>query len=99
MWGKKTPKMAQNEPRHQISDEHIDKLRLSNLTSGNKARIVEIGGSEKFRVRLMEMGILVNDSIEMDKLAPLQDPIEFIVKGYHLSLRRKDAEKIVVEKI
>ena len=91
--------MTQNEPRHRISDEHIDKLRLSNLTSGNKARIVEVGGSEKFRIRLMEMGILVNDILEMDKLAPLQDPIEFIVKGYHLSLRRKDAEKIVVEEI
>lgn len=99
MWGKKTQKMTQNEPRHRISDEHIDKLRLSNLTSGNKARIVEVGGSEKFRIRLMEMGILVNDILEMDKLAPLQDPIEFIVKGYHLSLRRKDAEKIVVEEI
>ncbi|MBC8174404.1 MAG: ferrous iron transport protein A [Candidatus Marinimicrobia bacterium] len=84
-------------PRHRISDKNLDKSRLCDLKPGEKARVVEIGGIERFRIRLMEMGILVNDTVELDKFAPLQDPMELIVKGYHLSLRRKDAAKICVD--
>ncbi len=93
MWGKK----KDHRLKRQLSETNQNKQRLSQLDSGDKARIVEIGGSEQFRIRLIEMGVLVNDIVEMDKLAPLQDPIEFIVKGYHLSLRRKDADKIAIE--
>lgn len=94
MWGKN--KERNNTP-YGITPSNQGKLRLSQLLSGEKAKIIEIGGSEQFRVRLMEMGLLINDVVEMEKLAPLQDPIEFIIKGYHLTLRRKDAEKIAVE--
>lgn len=83
-------------PRHQLTQAG---LRLSDLKPGEKARILEIGGSEQFRIRLMEMGLLINDTVEVDKYAPLMDPMELIVKGYHLSLRRMDAEKIAVELI
>ena len=61
--------------------------------------MLEIGGSEQFRIRLMEMGLLVGDLVEVDKYAPLQDPMEIIIKGYHLSLRVEDAAKISVERI
>jgi len=74
-------------------------LRLSDLRPGEKGRIVEVGGSETFRLRLIEMGITKNSEISVDKYAPLRDPMELIVKGYHLSLRGKDAEKIAVERI
>ena len=47
----------------------------------------------------MEMGLLVGDLVEVDKYAPLQDPMEIILKGYHLSLRVEDAAKISVERI
>lgn len=75
------------------------RLKLSDLQSGEKGRVLEIGGGESFRIRLMEMGLLVHDIIEMEKFAPLRDPMELIVKGYHLSLRRMDAEKIIVERV
>ncbi len=88
MWGK--GKQNRTEINNQSS-------KLSDLKSGDKAKIIEIGGSEQFRIRLMEMGLLIDDVVKMEKLAPLQDPIEFIIKGYHLTLRRKDAEKIAVE--
>jgi len=74
-----------------------DGIRLSDLKPGEKARILEIGGSEHFRIRLMEMGLLIKDVVEVDKYAPLLDPMELIVKGYHLSLRRMDADKIIVD--
>lgn len=85
---------ADHQARHRL---RADGLRLSDLHPGEYGRILEMGGSEHFRIRLMEMGILINDSVEVDKFAPLQDPMELIVKGYHLSLRRMDAEKIRVE--
>jgi Fe2+ transport system protein FeoA len=83
-------------PRHRLEQEG---LRLSDLQPGEYGRILEIGGSEQFRIRLMEMGLLLKDTVEVDKFAPLQDPMELIVKGYHLSLRLMDAEKIRVERV
>ncbi len=85
-------------PRHRISDENLEGLRLSDLGPGERGRVLEIGGSESFRVRLMEMGLTLEEIVEVDKYAPLQDPMELIVRRYHLSLRRKDAQKIVVER-
>ncbi|MBC8402398.1 MAG: ferrous iron transport protein A [Candidatus Marinimicrobia bacterium] len=85
--------------RHRIGDHHAEKPRLCDLQSGEQARVLEIGGSEQFRIRLMEMGLLVGDLVEVDKYAPLQDPMEIIIKGYHLSLRVEDAAKISVERI
>ena len=86
-------------PRHQLPLSESEDLRLSDLRPGEKGLIVEIGGSENFRLRLIEMGITKNSEISVDKYAPLRDPMELIVKGYHLSLRGKDAEKIAVERI
>ncbi len=76
-----------------------DKPRLCDIRAGDKARVLEIGGSEQFRIRLMELGLLVGDLVEVDKYAPLEDPLEIIVKGYHLSLRVEDAAKIKMELI
>ena len=83
-----------HEHRHGLPE---GATRLSDLLPGQHGRVMQIGGSEHFRIRLMEMGLLVNDTVEVDKYAPLQDPMELIVKGYHLSLRRMDADKIMVE--
>ena len=47
----------------------------------------------------MEMGLTKGEIIEVDKYAPLQDPMELIIRSYHLSLRREDAEKIAVENL
>jgi Fe2+ transport system protein FeoA len=85
--------------RHQLSPEHSDGLRLSDLKPGEKGLIIEIGGSEYFRERLIEMGMTKGAEVCVDKYAPLRDPMELIVKGYHLSLRGMDAEKIAVERI
>jgi ferrous iron transport protein A len=45
----------------------------------------------------MEMGLVRGETILVERLAPLGDPIEFFVKGYHVSLRREDAQHILVE--
>jgi len=86
------------KPRHKLSEENKDGLRLSDLKPGEKGRVLEIGGSEQFRLRLIEMGLTRDTEVCVDKYAPLLDPLELIVKGYHLSLRGIDAQKISVER-
>ena len=88
-----------NKPRHQLETHSEDDLRLSDLRPGEKGRIIEVGGSENFRHRLIEMGLTTDTEICVDKYAPLRDPLELIVRGYHLSLRGIDAQKIAVERI
>lgn len=85
--------------RHKLHIVDENDLRLSDLRPGERGRIMEIGGSENFRLRLIEMGITRGSEVSVDKYAPLRDPMELIVKGYHLSLRGIDAEKITVERI
>jgi Fe2+ transport system protein FeoA len=45
------------------------------------------------------MGLLPGESIQVERVAPLGDPVEFVVKGYHLSLRKADAALILVETV
>ena len=70
---------------------------LTSLTAGSKARVVRLDLPPADRPRLMEMGLLVGTPVELVRFAPLGDPLELKVRGYHLSLRRHEAEHILVE--
>jgi ferrous iron transport protein A len=70
---------------------------LSKLAPGDRARIVAVGAIGPMKRRLMEMGILPGEEVEVKKVAPLGDPIEVRVKSYSLSLRKSEAEGITVE--
>ena len=70
--------------------------KLNELRTGERGIIERITGKGKFRQRLMEMGFVPGAEIVVEKYAPLKDPIEYILKGYHVSLRHTEAEKIVV---
>lgn len=69
---------------------------LTDLTAGTKSRVVAIDLPPTDRPRLMEMGLLVGTPVELIRFAPLGDPVEIKVRGYHLSLRRSEAEHILV---
>ncbi|HMQ56825.1 MAG TPA: FeoA family protein [Anaerolineae bacterium] len=69
---------------------------LSQLTPGQSGTIVRVGGHAAARRRLLEMGLVRGETIRVERVAPLGDPIEFQIKGYHLSLRRQDAAKIEI---
>ncbi len=71
-------------------------VRLSQLTEGQKATIVRVTGGGAFRRRLMEMGFLKGTEITVEKYAPLQDPMELVLKGYHVSLRVCEAAQVFV---
>ena len=70
---------------------------LSELKRGEKGRIVKIGGTGSIRRRLLDMGMVSGSDVEMERVAPLGDPIEIKVKGYNLSLRKQEAASIQVE--
>lgn len=69
---------------------------LDTLLAGDHARIVEIGGDDAIAVRLMEMGLIEGEEVEHLGAAPLGDPLEFLVRGYRLSLRGAEARRVVI---
>ena len=72
-------------------------MLLSEVKEGQTATINRIGGTGVLRRRLHEMGILKGTEVVVEKYAPLKDPLELIVKGYHVSLRVEEAAQITVE--
>ena len=71
-------------------------LPLSSLAPGTAAKVTEIKVASASRPRLMEMGLLVGTPVELIRFAPLGDPVEIKVRGYHLTLRRHEADQILV---
>ena len=74
-------------------------MNLSDIKIGDSCKILKIGSLGPLKRRLMDMGVLVGETIKVEKLAPMGDPIEITVKSYKLSLRKSEAEKINVELI
>jgi ferrous iron transport protein A len=70
---------------------------LTSLALGSAATVREIKVPPQGRGRLLEMGLLVGTAVQLVRFAPLGDPVEIKVRGYHLTLRRQDAEQIFVE--
>ena len=71
-------------------------LPLSSLAPGTSAKVAAINVASSSRPRLMEMGLLVGTPIELVRFAPMGDPVEIKVRGYHLTLRRHEADLILV---
>jgi ferrous iron transport protein A len=72
-------------------------MNLAMLKPGETGKITRIGAIGALKRRLMDMGVLAGEAVTLQKIAPLGDPIEIIVKGYRLSLRKQEAEGISVE--
>jgi len=72
-------------------------MTLKDLSVGKSGRVISVGGEKVLRRRLLEMGITPRTLITVKKTAPMGDPIELLLRGYVLSLRLEDAEKIEVE--
>jgi ferrous iron transport protein A len=72
-------------------------MNLAELKPGEQGKITQIGAIGPMKRRLMDMGVLVGEMVKVEKIAPLGDPIEIIVKNYRLSLRKREAAGITVE--
>lgn len=70
---------------------------LRNVNVGGRARVVKLHGEGAVRRRIMDMGVTKGADIYIRKVAPLGDPIQIMVRGYELSVRKSDAEMIEVQ--
>jgi Fe2+ transport system protein FeoA len=72
-------------------------VSLDRLGRGQSGRVLRVGGRPATRPRLLELGVVRGETILLQRAAPLGDPLEFVIKGYHLSLRKREAATILVE--
>ena len=70
---------------------------LKSLKPGESGTIIMLKGKGPIKRRLMDMGIVRGSEVVVEKIAPLGDPIEIKVKGYSLTLRKEDAENILLD--
>lgn len=70
---------------------------LTSVALGTTATVAEIKLPPEHRPRLMEMGLLVGTIVELVRFAPMGDPVEIKVRGYNLTLRKHEAEQILVK--
>ena len=70
---------------------------LRELKPKEKGKVVKVGGKGSIHKRLLDMGLVSGTEIEVERVAPLGDPIEVKIKRYHLTLRKEEAANIQVE--
>lgn len=70
---------------------------LKELSIGQRAKIVALKTTAILKKKFVDLGFTKGTLIEVERVAPLGDPIEIIIKGYHLSLRKDEAEGVEVE--
>lgn len=75
------------------------RLRLSDLGPGEAARVKAIGGEPRFRQRLLELGLVPGVRVDLVRVAPMGDPVELELRGARLSLRRREASQVTVERV
>lgn len=75
----------------------ITTTKLKDLKSGQKGKVLKINVRGETNKRIVEMGVTPGAVVEVERVAPLGDPIDIKVKGYHLSLRKEEAEGIEIE--
>lgn len=73
-------------------------LSLDQLIIGDRARVIGIHGQGAVKRRLMDMGLTKGVELLVRKMAPLGDPIEINLRGYELTLRKSEAELVLVQK-
>ncbi len=81
-----------------FAEQKIMYKKLSEISLGKRG-IIRSFTLDDIHVKLMEMGCIPGEIIQVDKIAPLKDPISVSVAGYQLSLRLVEAEHIIIEEI
>ena len=72
---------------------------LRDIKCGNTVKVIKLHGEGPVKRRIMDIGITKGSQVYVRKVAPLGDPIEVNIRGYELSIRKEDAEKIEVQEV
>lgn len=75
------------------------RISLRDIEPGDSCRVLKLSGKSAVRRRIMDMGLIPGIEVEVERLAPLGDPIEVKIRDYHLSLRKEEAAEIAVERL
>lgn len=73
--------------------------KLSSIQPGQVVRVIKIDTTGTLKKKIMDMGITKGTLLRIVKFAPLGDPMEILVRGYSLSIRKEDANGILVERV
>lgn len=76
----------------------IDTESLADLPLHREAKILSVGGDRALRRRLMELGLVPGTPVKVVNVAPLGDPLELSVRGCRLSIRRRQAQALLIRK-
>ena len=79
-------------------DINTNVCKLSEMLPGEQGKVIKIVGEGDIHRRLLDMGLVRGVPIIVAKIAPLGDPLSIFVKGFQLSLRKLEAEMVVVQK-
>ena len=70
---------------------------LRDVAIGSEVTVVRLAGEGALKRRIMDMGLTKGVKVRVEKVAPLGDPIQLTVRGYELSIRKDEAESVIVE--
>lgn len=70
---------------------------LKEARTGEVVKVAKLNGEGALKRRIMDMGLTKGTEVRVRKVAPLGDPVEVTVRGYELSIRKSEAENIVIE--
>ena len=75
-------------------------MKISEMKLGDVVEIVGYNdGNATYRAKILALGMITGTKIKLVNVAPLGDPVEFAVRGYHLSLRRDEANILQIKKV
>ena len=74
-------------------------MTINDLEIGQQGVIKAVGGEGLLRLRFLDMGLIPGTAVQLQKVAPMGDPIQIRVRGYELTIRREDAGQITVEEV
>lgn len=96
--GRPPQSTLKEEPKMETNNQHsVNQVPLNKLSAGQRGIVVRVGGRGPVKRRMMDMGLVPGTEVKVVRVAPLGDPVEFEVKGYSLSLRKSEAQYVIVE--
>lgn len=89
--------LFETETQYQVNLDGDPAMTLHHALPGSASRIRRLSGEPGLRERLAELGLTPGQTVRLLRRAPLGDPLEVLVRGYRLAIRREEAEAIEVE--
>ena len=74
-------------------------MTINDLKIGQQGTILTVGGEGPLRLRFLDMGLIPGTQVILQKIAPMGDPIQIRLRGYELTIRREDAQKITLKEV